>query len=332
MILKNKSIIIWLITCILLVYAMIILGGYTRLSHSGLSIVEWQPISGIIPPLNLADWQAEFSLYKQSPEYIKINHHISLCEFKQIFLVEYLHRVLGRIIGLMFFLPFLYFFLSKQINKKETQYFSWIAILIALQGLIGWLMVKSGLIDQPNVSQYRLALHLVMACIILILLVWKIIPGKPSSSKYAYFSLFLLMLQIISGAFVAGLKAGMVYNSFPLMNGKFIPDGLMLMNPWYLNIFENIEMVQFIHRYLAMINLINLLAYCYKIFNLNYNKKIAILLATILSLQFTLGILTLCLQAPLILALLHQALAIILMITMVASLKQPDNWKVDVKN
>ncbi len=332
MILKNKSIIIWLITCILLVYAMIILGGYTRLSHSGLSIVEWKPISGIIPPLNLADWQAEFSLYKQSPEYIKINHHISLCEFKQIFLVEYLHRVLGRIIGLMFFLPFLYFFLSKQINKKETQYFSWIAILIALQGLIGWLMVKSGLIDQPNVSQYRLALHLVMACIILILLVWKIIPGKPSSSKYAYFSLFLLMLQIISGAFVAGLKAGMVYNSFPLMNGKFIPDGLMLMNPWYLNIFENIEMVQFIHRYLAMINLINLLAYCYKIFNLNYNKKIAILLATILSLQFTLGILTLCLQAPLILALLHQALAIILMITMVASLKQPDNWKVDVKN
>ena len=332
MILKNKSIIIWLITCILLVYAMIILGGYTRLSHSGLSIVEWKPISGIIPPLNLADWQAEFSLYKQSPEYIKINHHISLCEFKQIFLVEYLHRVLGRIIGLMFFLPFLYFFLSKQIDKKETQYFSWIAILIALQGLIGWLMVKSGLIDQPNVSQYRLALHLVMACIILILLVWKIIPGKPSSSKYAYFSLFLLMLQIISGAFVAGLKAGMVYNSFPLMNGKFIPDGLMLMNPWYLNIFENIEMVQFIHRYLAMINLINLLAYCYKIFNLNYNKKIAILLATILSLQFTLGILTLCLQAPLILALLHQALAIILMITIVASLKQPDNWKVDVKN
>lgn len=332
MILKNKSIIIWLITCILLVYAMIILGGYTRLSHSGLSIVEWKPISGIIPPLNLADWQAEFSLYKQSPEYIKINHHISLCEFKQIFLVEYLHRVLGRIIGLMFFLPFLYFFLSKQIDKKETQYFSWIAILIALQGLIGWLMVKSGLIDQPNVSQYRLALHLVMACIILILLVWKIIPGKPSSSKYAYFSLFLLMLQIISGAFVAGLKAGMVYNSFPLMNGKFIPDGLLLMNPWYLNIFENIEMVQFIHRYLAMINLINLLAYCYKIFNLNYNKKIAILLATILSLQFALGILTLCLQAPLILALLHQALAIILMITMVASLKQPDNWKVDVKN
>ena len=321
MILKNKAILTWLITCILLVYAMIIVGGYTRLSHSGLSIVEWNPISGIIPPLNSADWQVEFSLYKQSPEYLKINHHINLSEFKQIFLVEYLHRVLGRITGLIFFLPLLYFIFTKQLKRNESKYFAIITILIALQGLVGWLMVKSGLLDQPSVSQYRLALHLVMACIILILLVWKATPGKASSSKYAYFTLFLLMLQITSGAFVAGLNAGMIYNSFPLMDGQVIPDGLTAMSPWYLNIFENVTMVQFIHRYLAMINLINLLAYCYKIFNLNYNQRIAILLAIIISLQFGLGILTLCLQAPLLLALLHQAVAIILLITMVVSLK-----------
>ncbi len=316
---SSKEISLWLLSCIVLIYAMIVIGGYTRLSNSGLSIVEWAPISGAIPPLGQTAWAEEFSKYQQSPEYQKINYGMSIEEFKQIFLVEYSHRLLGRIIGIVFLLPFLYFALTKKIPSKDIKYFAVVLVLISLQGGIGWLMVKSGLIDNPHVSQYRLALHLVMACIILIMLIWKLKPTN-SSDLYGYFSLLLLLLQIASGAFVAGLKAGLVYNSFPLMDGKLLPDGLMIMQPWYLNIFENVVMVQFIHRCLGVINLINLLAYCCRIFTLDHSRKIAILLASIIILQFVLGIFTLILQAPLILALLHQALAIILMITMVASL------------
>lgn len=300
---------------------MIILGGYTRLSHSGLSIVEWAPVSGAIPPMSEVSWDIEFSKYKQSPEYQKINYGISVDEFKQIFMVEYSHRLLGRIIGLIFLLPLIYFILTKKISSKDIKYYIVILTLIALQGGIGWFMVKSGLINQPNVSQYRLALHLVMACIILILLAWKMNDGETIKSRHGYWTLFLVLVQITSGAFVAGLKAGLIYNSFPLMNGEFLPSGLLIMKPWYINLFENVTMVQFMHRLFAIINLINLLAYCYKIFNLDHSKKIAILLAVMISLQFILGVITLLLQAPLILALLHQALAIILMITIVISLK-----------
>ncbi len=317
----NKPIIFWLCTCALLIYTIIIVGGYTRLTHSGLAIVQWKPISGIIPPLNDIDWQVEFIQYQQSPEYQKINQGMPLAEFKQIFLVEYFHRILGRIIGIAFLVPFLYFAFTKCFKKQEIYYFSAIAGLIGLQGGIGWFMVKSGLIDNPNVSQYRLALHLIMACIILSLLVWKIIPGQNIGSNYAYASLLLLALQIVSGAFVAGLHAGLVYNSFPLMDGQLIPEGLLIIKPWYLNIFENITMVQFIHRNLGMFNVINILAYCYKILNLKGLKKIVILLGSFVIIQLLLGILTLIFQVPLLLALLHQATAIALLITMIASLK-----------
>ena len=326
---QNKPIIIWLLTCVLLVYAMVLLGGYTRLSHSGLSIVQWNPISGIIPPLGEENWQAEFSQYQQSPEFKQVNHNMQLN----------FHRVLGRITGLVFFLPFLYFAIRGFFTNKETRYFAAIGALIALQGGVGWFMVKSGLVDQPNVSQYRLALHLLMACIVLMMLAWKIIPVKKnifemlqslnfrassqsSMVRYGCFSLVLLLLQIASGAFVAGLHAGLVYNSFPLMDGKLIPEGLWQIKPCYLNIFENIITVQFIHRLLAIINMLNILAYCYKILNLKINRKIAMLLASLVLLQFALGILTLLLQVPLIMGLLHQTIAIILLITMLASLKQ----------
>jgi heme a synthase len=318
---KNKSISLWVLSCMVLIYAIISIGGYTRLSNAGLSIVEWAPISGTIPPLTDSAWDLEFSKYQQSPEYQKINYGMKTEEFKRIFLVEYAHRLLGRVLGIIFLLPFIYFIFTKKFERKDIKYFSIVLGLIALQGAIGWFMVKSGLVDNPHVSQYRLALHLIMACIILIMLAWKVIPGEGSKSKYGYFSLALLLLQIISGAFVAGLKAGLVYNSFPLMDGQLIPDGLFMMQPWYLNIFENITMVQFIHRVLGIANFINLLIYCYRTFHLDQTKKIAILLASIIVLQFALGIFTLILQAPLILALLHQALAIILMITMVSSLK-----------
>lgn len=318
---KNKSVLVWVLSCIAIIYSIVIVGGYTRLSNSGLSIVEWAPVSGTIPPLTDSAWDLEFAKYQQSPEYQKINYGMEIEDFKQIFLVEYIHRLLGRILGIVFLFPFLYFIFTKKLEGKDIKYFSIVLGLIGLQGGVGWLMVRSGLVDIPHVSQYRLALHLIMACIILILLTWKIAPEKDKYSKYGYFSLGLLLLQILSGAFVAGLKAGLVYNTFPLMDGDLIPNGLFLMKPWYLNLFENVTMVQFIHRILGIANLINLLIYCYRIFHIDQNKKIAILLASIIILQFTLGILTLVLQAPLILALLHQAIAIILMITMVLSLK-----------
>lgn len=300
---------------------MIILGGYTRLSQSGLSIVEWAPIKGIILPLSEQSWNIEFNKYQHSPEYQKINYGMSLEEFKQIFFVEYSHRLLGRLIGLAFLLPFLYFFFKGNFSKTDTYYYSFILFLIALQGGIGWIMVKSGLSDNPHVSQYRLSLHLIMACFIMILIMWKIIPGISCNNKHGWFSLILIIFQIASGAFVAGLKAGLVYNTFPLMDGEIIPNGLFLMKPWYKNIFENIIMVQFIHRILATINLINLLAYSYKLFNLDHTKKIAILLAVTITMQFSLGVVTLVLQVPTLWALLHQAVAIILLLIIVASLK-----------
>jgi len=323
---SKKLIFTWILACIVLIYGMVLLGGYTRLSHSGLSIVEWKPVTGTIPPLSEAAWLQEFSAYQQSPEYQKINYGMKLEEFKEIFLVEYSHRLLGRIIGLIFFLPFIYFSFKGFFSRQEIKYFSAIGCLIVMQGVIGWLMVKSGLIDQPNVSQYRLALHLIMACFILCLLVFKIYPNSNISiSIYGYFSISLLLLQITSGAFVAGLRAGLVYNSFPLMDGKLIPLGLFNVTPWYLNFFENITMVQFTHRLLAIINLLNILAYCYKIFNLKNNQKLAILLASLIMVQFFLGIITLLLQVPLGLGVLHQAVAILLLIVMTISLKPLEN-------
>lgn len=319
MISNKKTIVVWLIICAILVYAMIIIGGYTRLTHSGLSIVEWKPISGIIPPLTENSWLEEFEQYKLSPEFQIINTTMDILSFKQIFWVEYIHRLLGRITGLAFLLPFLYFY--RRLSSVQIRQFTIILLLMGAQGAIGWFMVKSGLSSDPNVSQYRLALHLITACLILCLLVWQIVPGKATSSKYAYFSLFLLLLQITSGAFVAGLKAGLVYNSFPFMDGDLIPKGLLLMKPSYLNIFENITMVQFIHRLLGVINFINLLAYSFKIFNLDA-KKNAIFLAVLITIQLLLGIFTLLLQVPLFLALLHQAVAILLLITMVTLLKE----------
>jgi heme a synthase len=330
---KERSLVIWLSLCAMLVYAIIILGGYTRLTHSGLSIVEWKPVSGILMPIGEDNWQEEFYRYQQFPEYQQVNQGMSIQEFKQIFIVEFLHRLLGRLIGLVFLIPFLYFYFTK--NKffyKEIRYFTFIAALIGLQGGVGWLMVQSGLIDRPNVSQYRLAIHLMMACTILMLLIWKIIPTRASSNivkgggskkllNYGVFSLGLLLLQITSGAFVAGLHAGLVYNSFPLMDGALIPDGLFIMKPWYINIFENVTLVQFIHRVLGVFNFINLLAYSYKIFTLESGKRLAALLSICITTQLALGILTLVLQVPLVMALLHQAMAIILIIIMIASLK-----------
>lgn len=326
----NKAIFNWLIICIALVFCIVLLGGYTRLSHSGLSIVEWNPLKGVIPPLTNEAWQQEFSLYKATPEYIKINYGMDIHEFKEIFLVEYFHRILGRLIGIALLVPLIYFSFKRALKSEDIKYFAIISGLVALQGFIGWFMVKSGLVNNPNVSQYRLALHLFMACLILILLVWKITPQNTVAmpvSKYAIFSFLLLLVQIISGAFVAGLKAGLVYNSFPLMDGELIPNGLFILKPWYKNFFENITNVQFTHRILGMANFVNLLIYSYYIFKKRYSTKISLIIAILAFLQLVAGISTLVLGVPIALGVIHQAIAIILLITITISLKYKEERK-----
>lgn len=314
---NNRLISIWLIASIFLVYTMICVGGYTRLTHSGLSIVDWKPVLGVIPPLDEMQWQEEFSKYQNSPEFKQINSHFRIQEFKEIYLVEYFHRLLGRITGMVFVVPFLFFALTKRINSQEIKYFGSVALLFGLQGLFGWIMVKSGLIDKPNVSQYKLALHLLTACIIIIMLQIRTIRIARPIDRYGVFSVCLVLLQITSGAFVAALKAGLIFNSFPLMNGELIPNDLFFMEPWYVNFFDNVTTVQFIHRLLAFLNLINLLYY-----SLYLNNKLSLIVISVIAIQFTLGIATLIMQVPLFLALIHQAVAIILLMIIVYSLRE----------
>lgn len=311
----------WLVLCALLVLSMVILGGYTRLSNAGLSIVEWQPVTGIFYPNNDARWQQEFALYQNSPEFICKNFSFSLEEFKHIYFIEYAHRLLGRLLGAFFLLGFCYFLSIKALTPKLTKRLLFVFVLGAAQSVVGWYMVKSGLAKLPEVSQYRLALHLLMAITIYGLLVWQIFP-KPASqtgSKMQLLSakilLIVTIIQISSGALVAGLDGGLVYNSFPLMDGKFIPNGLIVMQPWYKNFGENIETVQFAHRILGIT--LTVFVVLFSGIMAIYSKspilaKTALSLFCVVCLQFVLGVLTLLYAAPILLALMHQLGAIIL--------------------
>ncbi len=250
-----KALIIWLIACLLLVTCMVLVGGYTRLSGSGLSITEWKPIHGSIPPLSAVEWEEEFAAYRESPQYIKVNHGMTLDEFKGIFWPEFLHRLLGRIIGLAFFLPFLFFLARGNLSRRMSFRLLGIFALGGLQGLIGWLMVKSGLVDNPQVSPYRLALHLGTAFFIFALIYWTILdilapweqhPRDIPTKTVVYFKVWMgfLIAQIILGALVAGMRAGLVYNTWPTMNGQWIPENLM---------HDAVTLVQFSHRTLALL-------------------------------------------------------------------------------
>ncbi|MEI6187233.1 MAG: COX15/CtaA family protein [Alphaproteobacteria bacterium] len=315
---------IWLLVCALMVLAMIALGGYTRLTDSGLSIVEWKPVTGVIYPFNQSMWEQEFSKYQHSPEYIYKNSSFSLEQFKQIYFVEYSHRLAGRILGIFFTIPFCYFLMTKRLSKKLIRNCIFIFILGAIQGGIGWYMVKSGLLQSPEVSQYRLVLHLLMALLIYGLLVWNFLSlfkfGAIKSYHRYLVGLVLLLfslviLQIASGGLVAGLNAGLVYNTYPLMDDQFIPKDLLMLNPWYLNLLENITTVQFVHRMLgAIILLCTILFIPIMLIRISDKKlKLAFICALfVVSLQFILGILTLLNAVPIYLGILHQFGAIIL--------------------
>jgi cytochrome c oxidase assembly protein subunit 15 len=327
----NRHIAIWLLLVCTLIFCMVVLGGVTRLTHSGLSMVDWQPIHGILPPLNEAEWLQEFEQYKQSPEFLKINKAkgMGVEEFKSIFWFEYGHRVLGRIIGLAFLLPFLFFLVKGKIRRKMVPRYIVMFILGGLQGLLGWYMVKSGLVDKPSVSQYRLTAHLVAAIAIYVFIFWHVlslwnsnrIPVADSRARglkqHGLISSALIILMIISGGFVAGTKAGFTFNDFPFMHGSLLPPGGMALEPWWLNFFENVATIQFSHRVLAVIVFLTVLAYVIKGWKSiaidNSTKNLFTLLLVMLLIQLALGITTLIYVVPVALGAAHQAGALLLL-------------------
>lgn len=305
---------------------MIVVGGATRLTHSGLSIVEWQPIVGTIPPLTQEDWEATFAKYRATPEFQKINRNMSLAGFKKIFWWEYVHRLLGRAIGLVFLLPLLYFALTRKIPRALTLKFAVVFLLGAVQGALGWYMVSSGLVDNPRVSHYRLTAHLGLAVLLYAMLLWMALGllrprsvtaiSHPRPRRYAALITAVIFVMILSGGLVAGMRAGHAYNTFPLMAGRWIPAELFALEPWYMNFLTNMVTVQFDHRLIAW-----LLAFAVPAFWLYARKHVAAprarlalnLLLAALILQIALGISTLLLVVPVALAVAHQAGAALLL-------------------
>ena len=262
----NKLFLYWLITSLILVFIIIIIGGLTRLTNSGLSITEWELFKGIMPPLNDKTWELYFNQYKQIPQYKVLNFNMSLDDFKVIFYWEYIHRIFARIIGLFFLIPIIYFFLSKKINSNYLRMSFLIMSLIIFQGVIGWYMVKSGLVNNVTVSHYRLSIHLSLAIFIISILFWLIKNILNNDNKYFFkFSknnlpflilIFLIFIQIILGAFVSGLDAGQIYQTWPLMGNQYLPNDLFLNELIILLDFNSHSLVQFYHRNLAYIIII----------------------------------------------------------------------------
>jgi cytochrome c oxidase assembly protein subunit 15 len=312
----------WLFIVAGLVFAMIVVGGATRLTDSGLSITEWLPILGAIPPLSDVDWQVAFEKYKAIPEYSIVNAGMSLSEFKYIYWWEWAHRFLGRFIGVAFAIPFLGFWIAGMLRPG----FGWkclgVFVLGGLQGFIGWYMVKSGLVDRVDVSQYRLAVHLLIAFAILGLLIWLALDLAPDTQsprlqtvsllqrRVSVVLVVLVFVQSGLGALVAGLKAGLAYNTWPLMDGKIIPSGLGTMSPWFLNVFENVTTVQFNHRVMAyaiaVLAIWHLLALAFTADDERVVMSAALFTFVVLT-QMALGIWMLLAHVPLWLGLVHQA-------------------------
>lgn len=308
---------IWLWCVAALVFAMIVVGGATRLTDSGLSITEWKPIMGAIPPLSDADWHDAFEKYRQIPEYHLVNKGMSLQEFKGIFWWEWAHRFLGRFLGVAFAVPFLFFWATGRLRDGFAKKLAAVLALGAVQGGIGWYMVSSGLVDRIDVSQYRLALHLSVAFLILATLVWLALSLSPHQRPMAAKGQRVLaghlagfvFVQVVLGAFVAGLKAGMAYNTWPDMNGEFVPQGLFALEPWWRNWFEDITTVQFNHRMMAYAVLAFAVVNVVLLVKASAHRRIvvsaAIVLATIVA-QAAIGIWTLIAAVPLGLGLAHQ--------------------------
>jgi cytochrome c oxidase assembly protein subunit 15 len=360
----TRPVAVWLLVCCAMIFAMVVIGGITRLTWSGLSITEWQPVMGAIPPLSAADWQAEFAKYQATSQYKLLNTGMSLGDFKTIFLWEYLHRLWGRLIGFVYLLPFLYFLVRGRIPRRLAWPLTGIFALGGAQGALGWWMVESGFADRIEVSQYRLTAHLALALVIYAATLWTALglldrkgsfsaplkggegwdevgefrsaralpPHPPSASPRApsppngrrgvwlrrgsEIVLALVGLTIVAGGFVAGLNAGLTYNSFPLMDGSFVPDGYAQLSPFIRNWFENIPAVQFDHRLLAETTVISVIVLWLAGTRGGLPRPARLTLHALLAmalLQVSLGISTLLLVVPVPLAAAHQAGAVLLL-------------------
>jgi cytochrome c oxidase assembly protein subunit 15 len=316
----------WLLVVAALVFAMVVVGGATRLTESGLSIVEWQPVTGALPPLSEAAWQAQFEKYKAIPQYQALNPGMSLAAFKTIFWWEWTHRLLGRLIGVAFLLPFLWFLWQGRVEPSLRGRLWMIFGLGAFQSAVGWWMVASGLAERVEVSQYRLAFHLTLACLIYVALVWTaqarvprsgmLAPMRPRSC--AKLLLVLVLAQIYLGALVAGLRAGLIYNTWPLIDGQLVPAASQLFfgEPWWRNFFENPLTVQFDHRLVAYVLWVTAILHAVDVTRpLRRGAALwgALALAGAVTFQAALGILTLLEQAPPAIALMHQGMAMIVL-------------------
>ena len=320
----QRAIRLWLWAVAALVIALVLVGGATRLTESGLSIVEWRPVTGVMPPLSDAGWQAEFEKYQAIPQYTQRNAGMSLAAFKTIYWWEWTHRLLGRVVGAAFLLPFLFFLLRGWVAPGLRARLWLIFGLGALQGAVGWWMVASGLAERTEVSQYRLATHLLLACLILVALVWtarrlspRIKPVAGRNRVTAIALVALTLLQIYLGGIVAGLRAGLIYNTWPLIDGALVPDAsrLWFETPLWRNVFENTLTAQFDHRMVAYVLFGLALWHAIDAAAKRAGARSAIALAAAVSVQAVLGVLTLINQAPLSLALLHQAAAIVVLVT-----------------
>jgi len=329
---RHRVIRLWLYAVAALIFAMVLVGGATRLTESGLSIVEWKPVTGVLPPLSETAWQAEFDKYKTIPQFQKMNSGMALAEFKTIFWWEWTHRLLGRVIGVAFLLPFLFFLAKGWIEPGLRGRLWFIFGLGALQGAVGWWMVASGLADRVEVSQYRLATHLILACVIFAATLWTAArlsdrpqPEVPARLRAGATALLtLVLIQIYLGALVAGLRAGLIYNTWPLIDGSFIPNAASLLHatPAWRNVFENTLTVQFNHRMVAYAVVIAAVGITGTGLNsrllMGQSRALALAVGVVAILQALLGVVTLMTRVPLHLALAHQAGAAILLGTATA--------------
>ena len=319
----DRAVATWLLIICGLVFAMVVLGGVTRLTGSGLSMVDWRPVVGWLPPLSDAEWQASFEMYQQSPEFQKINSEMDVGDYKGIFWLEYLHRLLGRLIGLAFLVPFVVFALRGYIPARHWPKYVAMFVLGGLQGVLGWYMVKSGLVDNPHVSQYRLTAHLFAAFTIFAYMFWVALsllnPVADSRPHALYRRTFwltvLISVTIVSGGFVAGLKAGKIYNTFPMMGEYWLPPGLTALDPAWRNFTENMTTVQFDHRLLAIATFVAVVLYWLGARKTDLparSRKATNALLHTAILQVALGITTLMLAVPIFLGAAHQAVAMLL--------------------
>ena len=313
---------IWLAVWAVMVLLTVVIGGATRLTESGLSITEWKPVSGVLPPLNAAEWEAEFSKYRRIPEYQQLNAQMDLAGFKQIFFWEYVHRLWARLVGVAFGIPFLVFLIRRRIPPVFVPRLWGLLVLLGLQGFMGWYMVQSGLTERTDVSQYRLAAHLGLALVIFGITLWTSADlldsrgrrrmGGPGAGVAVGFA-SLVFVTVIAGAFVAGLDAGKSYNTFPLMGGRLVPLGYRQMDPWYLNLFEHGPAVQFNHRLLGVLTLVAAGVLAWRKGRGPISEPWARAIGAMALVQVALGIATLLMVVPTGLAVAHQAGAVILL-------------------